>query len=270
MKKEMSCLSEMCLDEFVRYISDKKIFCFGCGIQGKRMAGILYNWGIQNNLVAYIDNDEKKIGSEYICDGKAFKIVSIKEAIKCDDGNSIILITAIDYRSIYNQLSVYGYDMQRCISIDEIARNQLEISNYSDVIYESKDKLIPKKIHYVWFGKEKPNLIKKNIEHWKELCPDYEFYEWNDTNYDITKNKYMKEAYESKIWGFVSDYMRLDIIYKYGGIYLDTDIEMIKKPDELLYQKCFASFDATICYEFRQWFWSSSRNGYYKRIERLL
>ena len=62
MKKEMSCLSEMCLDEFVRYISDKKIFCFGCGIQGKRMAGILYNWGIQNNLVAYIDNDEKKIG----------------------------------------------------------------------------------------------------------------------------------------------------------------------------------------------------------------
>ena len=245
MKKEMSCLSEMCLDEFVRYISDKKIFCFGCGIQGKRMAGILYNWGIQNNLVAYIDNDEKKIGSEYICDGKAFKIVSIKEAIKCDDGNSIILITAIDYRSIYNQLSVYGYDMQRCISIDEIARNQLEISNYSDVIYESKDKLIPKKIHYAWFGKEKPNLIKKNIEHWKELCPDYEFYEWNDTNYDITKNKYMKEAYESKIWGFVPDYMRLDIIYKYGGIYLDTDIEMIKKPDELLYQKCFAFFNAT-------------------------
>lgn len=95
--------------------------------------------------------------------------------------------------------------------------------------------MIPKKIHYCWFGNsEIPEQFRQYIDSWKKFCPDYEIIEWNESNYDVTKNKYMHQAYENKRWGFVPDYARLDIIYTHGGIYLDTDVEIIKPLDDLL------------------------------------
>ena len=95
--------------------------------------------------------------------------------------------------------------------------------------------MIPKVINYCWFGgKEKPKEVVKCIESWKKFCPDYEIIEWNETNYDINKNEYTKRTYEGKKWAFFTDYARLDIIYEYGGIYLDTDVELIKSLDDLL------------------------------------
>lgn len=105
---------------------------------------------------------------------------------------------------------------------------------------------IPKIIHYCWVGgKPKPQSVLYCIESWKRCCPDYEIIEWNETNYDFSKNKYMKEAYDAKKWGFVPDYARLDIVYEHGGIYLDTDVEMIKSFDELLCHKSFFGFEDT-------------------------
>lgn len=104
--------------------------------------------------------------------------------------------------------------------------------------------MIPKKIHYCWFGNgQLPEKDRKCIESWKKMCPDYEIIRWNETNYDINKNQYMKEAYEAKKWGFVPDYARLDIIYEHGGIYLDTDVELIKNLDELLICEGFMGFE---------------------------
>ena len=107
--------------------------------------------------------------------------------------------------------------------------------------------MIPKKIHYCWFGgKPIPDEFQQYMDSWREFCPDYEIIRWDESNYDVTKNRYMWEAYEAGKWGFVPDYLRLDIVYKYGGIYLDTDIELIKKPDELLYQEAFGCVDVTL------------------------
>lgn len=104
--------------------------------------------------------------------------------------------------------------------------------------------MIPKIIHYCWFGgKPIPEKNKKCINSWKEFCPDYEIIEWNESNYDVKKNKYMIEAYNSQNWGFVPDFARLDIIYNYGGIYLDTDVEIIKSLDPLLNEKAFMGFE---------------------------
>ena len=104
--------------------------------------------------------------------------------------------------------------------------------------------MIPKVIHYCWFGGNPlPESAIKCIESWKKHCPDYEIVQWNETNYDITKNRYMHEAYECKKWGFVPDYARLDIIYEHGGIYLDTDVEIIKPLDPYLHHKGFAGFE---------------------------
>jgi len=104
--------------------------------------------------------------------------------------------------------------------------------------------MIPKIIHYCWFGKgEKSNLIKQCIKSWKEYCPDYQIIEWNEGNFDVSIHDYIKVAYENKYWAFVSDYARLKIIYENGGIYLDTDVELIKSLDCLLEDKFFCGFE---------------------------
>lgn len=95
--------------------------------------------------------------------------------------------------------------------------------------------MIPKIIHYCWFGgKPLPKLAKKCIASWKKYCPDYEIKEWNESNFDINSCAYVKEAYDSKKYAFVSDYARFDILYRYGGLYFDTDVELIKPIDEIL------------------------------------
>ncbi|MDO4487912.1 MAG: glycosyltransferase [Eubacteriales bacterium] len=103
---------------------------------------------------------------------------------------------------------------------------------------------IPKIIHYVWFGENEPGeMEKKCIESWKRICPDYEIKRWDESSYDFSGNRYAREAYEKKKYAFVSDYVRLDVLYKYGGIYLDTDVELIKKPDSLLEHDGFISLE---------------------------
>lgn len=100
--------------------------------------------------------------------------------------------------------------------------------------------MITKKIHYCWFGgNERSDLAKKCIESWKKYCPDYEIIEWNESNFDLECCDFVKEAYQAKKWAFVSDYARLKIIYDNGGIYLDTDVELIKSLDPLLKEKCY-------------------------------
>ena len=104
--------------------------------------------------------------------------------------------------------------------------------------------MIPKIIHYCWFGHNpKPASVETCIASWRRYCPDYEIIEHHEGNYDLTKNIYMKQAYENKKWAFVTDYARLDIVYEYGGIYLDTDVELLKPLDHLLDCKGFMGFE---------------------------
>lgn len=88
--------------------------------------------------------------------------------------------------------------------------------------------MLPKKIHYCWFGgKEKPEDVKKYIASWKRYCLDYEIKEWNESNFDIHENDYCREAYEDKKWAFVTDYVRLNALYEEGGLYMDTDLQLV-------------------------------------------
>ncbi|RSX50200.1 glycosyltransferase family 32 protein [Bifidobacterium callimiconis] len=105
--------------------------------------------------------------------------------------------------------------------------------------------MIPKVIHYCWFGGAPlPEKEQKCMESWKKFAPDYEIVRWDETNYDVHKNAYMGEAYDRKKWGFVPDYARFDIIYEHGGIYLDTDVELVKPLDELLSNKAYMGFES--------------------------
>ncbi len=103
---------------------------------------------------------------------------------------------------------------------------------------------IPKVIYYCWFGKGKmPPLAEKCIESWKKYCPEYEIVCINEENFDIEENKYAKEAYDAAKWAFVSDYARLKVLYDQGGIYLDTDVEIIKPLDSLIESSGYMGFD---------------------------
>lgn len=104
--------------------------------------------------------------------------------------------------------------------------------------------MIPKVIHYCWFGhNEKPELVKRCIESWKKYCPGYEIKEWNEDNFDVNLCDYTKQAYDEGKWAFVSDVARLWIVYNEGGIYLDTDVEVRNILDELLNYSCWFGCD---------------------------
>lgn len=104
---------------------------------------------------------------------------------------------------------------------------------------------IPKIIHYCWFGgRPKPELAEKCIRSWRKFCPDYEILEWNEDNFDVeTAPKYVQQAYECKRWAFVSDYVRLKALVEMGGVYMDTDVEVIKPLDPYLQHEAFAGFE---------------------------
>lgn len=100
--------------------------------------------------------------------------------------------------------------------------------------------MIPKKIHYCWFGGNPlPDDAIKCIDSWRRFFPDYEIKEWNESNYDLNGSDYVKEAYQAKKWAFVSDYARFDIFYKNVGLYFDTDVEIIKDMAEIIENRSF-------------------------------
>lgn len=104
--------------------------------------------------------------------------------------------------------------------------------------------MIPKKIHYCWYGgKPLPELAEKCIDSWRKYCPDYEIIRWDETNTDLESNQYVREAYQSKKWAFITDYVRLKVLYDYGGVYMDTDVQLIAPLDEFLSNKGFSGFE---------------------------
>lgn len=104
--------------------------------------------------------------------------------------------------------------------------------------------MIPKVIHYIWFsGEPKPPIVQRCIQSWKDKLPDFEIKEWNLSNYDTNKNQFMQEAILMRKWQFASDYARFDILYNYGGVYLDSDVEVVRNLDPLMSDKGFIGRD---------------------------
>jgi len=249
-------LKDIEIDRFIQLVKQKKLICFGAGQGLQTFCNKFADYHIEEHIAFIVDNDPRKWGTRKCYRSKDIEIISPEQFRHNFKQNNILLITCLDLDSILMQLNtwhefaececyfysyiLYTYYYKQALSVDIP-------QNYKFALEQQ----IPKVIHYCWFGKNSlPERYKEWIKSWKKYCPDYEIVEWNEGNYDITKNEYMRQAYESKKWGFVPDYARLDIIYEHGGIYLDTDVELIRNLDDFLYQEGFCGFQYDLMINF--------------------
>lgn len=228
----VDCTSEY----FLRNIKEDKIIAFGAG---RKFIEFVTRHKLENNIEFVLDNF--KIGTIDI-NGKIIEILP-PEKLFLNNTKEIRLLITNTYniseilRQIDSMKMFEGCDCYICALMLENANNQ-------KIEYTRGMDKIPKIIHYCWFGKKEiPDHLKRYMESWNRICDDYEIKRWDESNYDISKNEYMRQAYISKKWGFVPDYARLDIIYQNGGIYLDTDVEVTKKFDDLLKDESFMGFN---------------------------
>lgn len=229
-------------------IKQKNIICFGAGKGFETFLKYLQEYNIENHIAYIVDNNILKCGTKKMYKNKEYIILSVEQMCERITAEDILIITSMDLENILMQLNSYKIlDLYNCYFYRTIVNQYFYEKAITTKMPNNLKffavKQIPKVIHYCWFGGNPlPDRYKKWMSSWRKYCPDYEIIEWNESNYDISKNKYMKQAYDAKKWSFVSDYARLDIVYEYGGIYLDTDVELIRNIDELLYQSGFAGF----------------------------
>lgn len=227
--------------DFVNRVKNKKVYCFGAGKYFKDFFNEQYGIKVE----AIIDNFCYMENKNLIVNSTIIDIISMDVFKEIYDSSCAVVITCLAFEDILCQLdSMEQFENMDCY-IELFIRNYTE---HQEVNIENncEKELIPKKIHYCWFGGlEIPDEYKKNIESWKKYCPDYEIIRWDETNYDVRKNNYIRQAYDSRKWAFVSDYARVDILYHEGGLYFDTDVEIIKPFDEFLRWNMFCGFEST-------------------------
>lgn len=258
-------------DYLNNYNHGKKLCFFGTGRLLERFLRSHENPQID----LFIDNSNEKQGKYYVVNEKEIPIISVEEFSKKNVTMYIMVIAVLNVAEIYSQIEKFETmkDMECCILVFlmDMENNELENKRFYPSDYRILTKpVIPKRIHYCWFGKSAiPEKNRIWMESWKKYCPDYEIIEWNEDNYDINKNKFMRQAYEAKKWGFVPDYARLDIIYCNGGIYLDTDVELLKPLDDLLYQEAFCGIDESKCVSLGLGFGARKNNGMIGELREL-
>ena len=218
----------------------KPIVCFGAGAIATFIEGLFVDYGLWDKIAFFLDNNPQKEGKT-IGISREIPIIAVNTFREKKLTDFIFLIVIESYIAIEKQFSQYS-EWRNISSYAYIRLNkelQQKVKQPYDLL-EKKGCRIPKVIHYCWFGKgEKTELHKRCLSSWKRYCPDYQIVEWNEDNYDIKQNLYMKQAYAAGKWAYVSDYARMDIIYHHGGIYLDTDVELLKSLDSLLGLEAF-------------------------------
>ncbi len=219
----------------------KTIACYGIGNEFEKVLSVFDDlpWG---DAVSWLmDSDSSKWGKRVYVQGRFFEIKNPQELLS-DKIPDVILVLPTKHFDITREiLDNLDDDCRLNNSVCYLYYLMKMETGYEKIpIQYSGPFHIPPVIHYCWLGRNPlPELYKKCIDSWHKFCPDYQIVEWNEDNLDLTENDFAREAYEAGKYGFVPDYFRLKIIYEHGGIYLDTDVEMIRSFDDLRREKAF-------------------------------
>lgn len=220
---------------------NKKLVIYGAGMIGQVvLPSILLQYNLGCKVLYYVDRDKSKSEQSIKVGAVSCEIKSPDVLLDVED-DVVIIVTNSNFYSIIEFLdSVEALNEIDTFIFPIMQLTELKCAVNSVLIKSSREPLIPKKIHYCWFSENPiPDPLQKCIDSWKEKCPDYEIICWNEKNYDVNKRRYTAEAYANQKYGFVADVARFDILYEHGGIYLDTDVELLKSLDEMLYQEAF-------------------------------
>ena len=232
---------DISMEAFIELSKTHRIVIFGTGKLFRRAMPRFVECGMNLGSIRLL-MDNGQAGKDVAACGRTWRVRSVEEGVREIAPDDVILFTPYDAFAVMSeQLEAYGFSNIACLySLFDVWAMREQGNRVLYPTRRSDHPMIPKVIHYFWFGtKEIPDWQKKCIESWHRYCPDYEFRLWNEENYDIHKCKYMEDAYASGRMGFVPDYARIDLLYREGGIYLDTDVELLRPLDELLYQPAF-------------------------------
>lgn len=221
--------------------SASHVIIYGAGMIGQIVVPyMIKKYNLFQYVYCYIDSDKRK-QKQKIMIGSHEYAIKAPEILSRENEKMILLITnskffeVIDFLDTIQELK---YTEAYIIPLMQIYEQK--ITERISMKRFTEEQRIPKKIHCCWFGDRRlPEFLQKCMDTWSALCPDYEIICWNEENYDVSRIPYTKEAFEQKKYGFVTDVARLDILYRYGGIYMDTDVTLLKNLDKLLYQDAF-------------------------------
>ena len=230
------------LYEAEKCFGQKKIIFFG---RGSWLGMVDYTnlMKFRKQFAYIIDNNcggQEQLGDAVLDVYKPEKLKSEYECI-------VILVSPVYMYEMYCQLEhMQLSDEIECYAfpfMQMVTSNKTDDILLNKVINREKKAKIPKIIHGFWFsGDKKPEAYQKCVDTWKRNLPEYEIIEWNMDNYDWHKHPFVERAIELKAWAFASDFARLDVLYNYGGIYLDMDVEVFKSFDDLLGNDALFSF----------------------------
>lgn len=221
------------------------IIIYGVGMIGQIVVPYIINqYSLQEYVDCFVDIDRRKQGKKIKIGSRELDIAST-DILNETDGNVVLLITNSKFFSVIEFLdTISNLDKAEAYIIPLMQLYELPLCKAPFIVRRTEKPIIPKIIHYCWFsGKPMPDFLQDCIKTWEEMCPNYRIVCWNEDNYDVEKIPYIKEAYEHQKYGFISDVARLDILYHYGGIYMDTDVTLLRKLDELLYQPAFVGVE---------------------------
>ena len=239
----------MKIKEYFEALKTKDIICWGSGKHFRNITWpFLCRSGLIKNLRGFVGSSDRE---KVEVSGRFFDVIGKENLSQMDGDKTIILITVAGYEEILSQLGadsrLSGFEAVPSIYLESLYEDMLLLSAKKPPLnYRKHDKpVIPKIIHAIWFsGDPLPELYKACLESWKKYAPDYEIKIWNSNTYKPQRCLFFEQAMEHGNWAFASDYARADLLYRYGGIYMDLDVEMLRPIDDLLYNDAYMSFES--------------------------
>ena len=239
----------MNITEYFEKLKTKDIICWGSGKHFKNITlPFLCKSGLIENLTGFVGVSEK---GPVEASGRFYEIYAKEQLAAMDAGKTVILITVAGYEEILSQLRadarLAGFEAVPSIYLESLYEDMLLLSVKKPPLnYRKHDRpMIPKIIHAIWFsGESMPELYLRCLESWKKYAPDYAIKIWNLETYKPEHCLFFEQAIEHRNWAFASDYARADLLRRYGGIYMDLDVEMLRSIEDLLYNDAYMSFES--------------------------
>ncbi len=235
--------------DYFATLRTKDIICWGSGKHFRNITcPFLCNSGLIENLNGFVGVSDKETVD---VQGRSYEVLGKEKLTELDSTKTIILIAVTGYEEIINQLQsdarLSGFEAIPSIFLESLYEDIALLSCQKPPLnYRKHDKpLIPRIIHAIWFsGDPMPELYLRCLDSWRKFAPDYEIKIWNLETYKPDHCLFFEQAIEHKNWAFASDYARADLLYRYGGIYMDFDVEMLRPIDDLLYNDAYMSFES--------------------------